>query len=663
MALRVPLMIMTLSLLAAPVASAQVTISSPTDNVEIAVQIEDGRLVYAVHFLGEPIVERGTLVLDFVGEPSFGTGLRITNTETRSVDESWQRYWGKRTEVVNQFNELTLTLQERASPKRSIDVVFRAFDDAAAFRYVLPEQWGDFELAEEHTTFTFAQAPTVWAATYGGFHASQEGAFHEKPLADLAPDSVYGLPMLTRLNDALWAAVTEADLTDWAGLWMTGTVSAEADRTLGARLAPHPDQPDAAVRSTAPRTSPWRVVMLGVNAGDLFESDVIHNLNDLPEDDFSWVEPGIAAWNWWNGPYLPDADFEVGMNTATMKAFVDLAAEMGWRYVLVDEGWYGPAFAPGAVATTWEKHATSKITTATLMLDLQELIRYAGERDVRVILWLHWGHVDDQIDEAFPLYEEWGVAGVKIDFMDRDDQWMVNFYHRVARKAAEHRLIVDFHGAYKPTGVSRTYPNLVTREGVLGNEYNKWSALVTPEHTVTIPFTRGLLGEMDFTPGGFRNKTVEDFRPRNTAPLVMGTRVHELAMFVVYESALQVAADSPYSYRVSPAGIDFLKMVPTTWDDTGVLHGDPGNYITVARRSGDEWFVASMTDESARTLDIPLDFLREGEYEAEIWKDAYGASEFPDRLWKERRVISAGETIEAVMAPGGGHIIHLRPVN
>lgn len=663
MALRLLFVTFMAGLLAARSASAQEIISSPADNVEIVVQLENDRLAYSIYYLGEAVIEKGTLALDFVDQPSFGAGLGIAASKKRSVNEPWQRYWGKRTDVVNEFNELMVTLREKASPGRSIEVIFRAYDDGAAFRYVLPSEWGEFELADEEATFAFAQAPTVWAANYGGFHASQEGVFYEKPLAELAPDSVYGLPMLVRLHHSMWVAVSEANLTDWAGMWIRGAAGAEADRTLGARLAPRPDDPEVVVRSTAPRTSPWRVVMLGVDAGDLIESDIIHNLNDPPRQDFSWVEPGIASWNWWNGPYLPDANFEVGMNTATMKAFVDLAAEMGWKYVLVDEGWYGPAFAPGAVATTWAKHPNSKITTVTPKLDLQELLRYAGERDVKAVLWLHWGHVEDQMDEAFPLYEEWGIAGVKIDFMDRDDQEMVNFYHRVARSAAAHRLMVDFHGAYKPTGVSRTYPNLVTREGVLGNEYNKWSALVTPEHAVTIPFTRGLLGEMDFTPGGFRNKTLEDFYPRNTAPFVMGTRVHELAMFVVFESAFQVAADSPYSYRVSPAGSDFLKIVPTTWDDTGVLHGEPGDYITVVRRSGDEWFVASMSDQNARTLDIPLAFLEDGLYEAVVWKDAHGASEFPDRLLKERRTITADDVIRAVMAPGGGHIIHLRPAD
>lgn len=429
---------------------------------------------------------------------------------------------------------------------------------------------------------------------------------------------------------------------------------------LVTRLSPHPKEQDVIVRSQAPRSSPWRVLMLGSAAGDLAASDLVQNLNDPPAGDFSWVKPGEASWNWWNGPYAPQVDFKVGMNTATMKHFVDLAAEMGWEYVVIDEGWYGPAFAERH--PVWSKHPTSKITTVVPELDLQEVIRYARERGVKPILWLHWDHVADQMNEAFPLYEKWGVAGIKIDFMDRDDQEIVNYYHRVAELAAKHRLMVNFHGAYKPTGVSRTYPNLVTREGVLGNEYNKWSARVTPEHTVTIPFTRGLLGEMDFTPGGFRNRSVKDFRAQDIAPFVMGTRAHQLAMFIIYESALKVASDSPYNYGISPAGIDFLKLVPTTWDDTRVINGDPGDFITMARRSGDDWFIGSMSDEEARTVQIPLDFLGEGRYQAEIWADAYDAADFPDRLMKQERIVTAKDTLSAVMAPGGGYIARLTTV-
>jgi alpha-glucosidase len=348
------------------------------------------------------------------------------------------------------------------------------------------------------------------------------------------------------------------------------------------------------------------------------------------------------------------------MNTETMKYFVDFAAEMGWEYQLVDWLWYGKPFKEG---TTVGDPATD-ITKSIPGVDIPGLVRYAGERGVKILVWLDWEAAARQMDEAFPLYEKWGVAGVKIDFMQRDDQEMVNFYERACRKAAEHHLTVDFHGAYKPTGLSRTYPNCLTREGVMGNEYNKWSDRITPDHCLTIPFTRMLAGGLDFTPGGFRQKTRDAFRAAGAdapGPFVMGTRCFQLAMLVVYESALQVMADSPYSYRSSPAGLDFLKDMPATWDDTRILLGEVGDFIAVARRHGDIWFVGAMTDWQPRTLDIPLSFLGEGRFQAEIWKDADEAADFPDRLMKDQKAVTAKDRLSAAMAPGGGYLAVIRP--
>jgi alpha-glucosidase len=661
-------------MLAASSVQAQepVTLASPNGKVSITVAVKDKadpvgqRLYYAVQFDGQSVLLDSPFGLDFKGAPPFAQGLAIQEVQRRTFEETWERVYGKRKQVVNHFNEMTVTVAETGAPNRSIDLVFRAYDDGAAFRYVLPEAWGEFKLAAEHTAFRLPGNPTVWAANfidptwsgfYGAFVSPQESEFREMKMNRLDPTQIYGCPLLAQVGPELWAVFTEANLTDWAGMYFAPAAGQQS--TLYTALSPRPDEMDVVVRSTAPRASPWRAMILGKRPGDLIESDLIQNLNDPPTQDFSWIEPGKSAWDrWWSNSYAPDADFEVGMNTATMKYFVDLAAEMGWEYQLVDWEWYGPAFVEG----TWVPHPTSDITTIIPALDLPELIRYAGERGVKIILWLQWEHVNKQMDEAFPLYETWGVHGVKIDFMNRDDQEMVNFYHRTVKKAAEHHLIVDFHGAYKPTGWSRTYPNVITREGILGNEYSKWSDRITPEHTVTIPFTRGLLGEMDFTPGGFRNRTRETFKTEDPAPNVMGTRVNQLAMMVVFESALQVLCDSPYNYRSSPAGTDFLKIVPTTWDDTKVIHGHPGDFITVARRAGDDWYVGSMTDWTARTQEIPLDFLSAGQYRAEIWADAYEAADFPDRLMKQEQIVTAQDTLTARLAPGGGHVVHLSPV-
>lgn len=661
-------------LLATGAASAQdAALRSPDGTVTVTASVQetldgDGpRLHYAIRYGGRSVLLPSPFALAFKGAPPFGDGVELRDVEHRSADEMWERVWGKRSTVSNRYTEMTVTVAETAAPGRTVDLVFRAYDDGVAFRYVLPAAWGRFELTREQTALRFPGTPTVWAANfegqpwsgfYGGFVSPQESEFRRTTMVELDPSVVYGCPMLVQIGPDLWAAVTEADLTDWAGMYLQPVAGERA--ALQTALSPRRDDRDVVVRSSAPRESPWRVLMLGDEATDLIDSDLIQNLNDPAAGDFSWVRPGKSAWDrWWSNAYLPDADFEPGVNTETMKAYVDLAAEMGWEYQLVDFYWYGSPFAEGSME---DPHPTNDVTTAAPGLDIHEVIRYANERGVDILVWLHWAHARDQMERAFPLYEQWGVKGVKIDYMNRDDQEMVQLYHEIVERAAEHHLVVDFHGAYKPTGWSRTFPNVITREGVLGNEYSKWSDRITPEHTTTLPFTRGLLGEMDFTPGGFRQRTAATFETEDPAANVMGTRAHQLAMLVVYESALQVLPDSPYNYRVSPAGTDFLKVVPTTWDDTRALAGFPGDFVTVARRSGDDWYLASMTDWTPRELQIPLGFLGPGRYHAEIWADAYEAADYPDRLLKHEQIVTSADTLDARLAPGGGHVVRFQPV-
>jgi alpha-glucosidase len=402
--------------------------------------------------------------------------------------------------------------------------------------------------------------------------------------------------------------------------------------------------------------------MVGDDPGDLIESNLIGNLNDPVEyEDVDWIRPGVSAWDrWWSGDYGPDAGFELGMNTATMKYFIDLADEMDWEYMIVDWTWYGKVFLETG---NRQPDPEADITSPADGVDIEGIISYAAERDVGIILWVLSAHLDRQMDEALALYESWGAAGIKVDFMDSDDQEMVNWYHKVARKAAEHHLIIDFHGAYKPTGVSRTLPNMITREGVLGNEYTKWSDLITPRHTVVLPYTRGLLGEMDFTPGGFNHIHQENFIIVGSDapnPYVMGTRCHQLAMLVVYESAFTVICDSPFNYRDQP-GSEFLKLVPATWSETRYIDGYPGESVILARRSGDTWFVGGMTNEDPRNTEFALDFLDEGDWVATLWKDAPDSDDHPAHIEKTTFQIHSGDPISVRMGKGGGFVMMLDP--
>jgi alpha-glucosidase len=442
----------------------------------------------------------------------------------------------------------------------------------------------------------------------------------------------------------------EADLTDYSGMYVGGVAGVE--NALLSKLSPTRDRMDQVVTGSTPKSTPWRVLLINSRPGALIESNYI--ILDLSAPcalrDTSWIQPGKAAWDWWSGSFAKNVDFKPGMNTPTMKHYIDFAAEHHLEYMLVDAGWY-----PADDYT----HALD-ILHHVPEVDIPDIIAYGKQKGVKVLLWLYWSALDKQMDEAMALYEKWGAAGIKVDFMDHDDQEMVNFYERCVRKAAEHHLVVDLHGAYKPTGLRRTYPNLLTREGVMGMEYNKWSDRVTPEHDVTIPFTRMLAGPMDFTPGAFNNAARGHFVARNLEPMSQGTRAHQLAMYVVYESPLVMLCDYPEAYDHNP-DMEFLDKVPTVWEDTKVLNGEPAEYVTIARQHGDTWYLGSMTNWEARDLELPLNFLGKSEYEAQIFSDGPDADTIGTSLSINTRRVKAGDKLNVHLAPGGGVAVIFTP--
>jgi alpha-glucosidase len=391
------------------------------------------------------------------------------------------------------------------------------------------------------------------------------------------------------------------------------------------------------------------VLLIGREPGRLIESDLVLNLSTPCQiADTSWIKPGMMAWDsWWSGVGKKD--------TATMKQFIQFAGEMGWPYQLVDGGWY--------VGThTGAPRPDADITKPAPDVDMNELLRFAGENKVRLWVWLYWTDAaqNDAYKQAFALYEKWGLAGVKIDFMDRDDQEMVNWYETITRAAAEHHLMVNFHGAYKPTGMIRTWPNQITREGILGNEYNKWSRRVTAEHRVTLPFTRFLAGPGDFTLGGFLNRPPAQFQKSVTPTQVQSTRAGQLALFVCYDSPIMCVSDHPDNLRGQP-GLDFLKLVPTVWDETRVLSGAVGEHLVMARRSGSNWFLGALNNDYTRVCSTKLDFLGEGKWKMRWWHDARDSSENAAHIEIEERTVTAGETLNLRLSPGGGAVIQFVP--
>lgn len=628
------------------VANAQYSVRSPHSLAEAKVDVGN-QISYSVYFRDKPVVTNSGIRFEFQQAPPLGGEMTVLKTSTREINETWIPVLKRKSSILNNCVELAVQMQEKKFPHRLINLVFRAFDDGVAFRteFIGPDNKHSDVLTEELTTFNFTADHDCWATNDGSFRSSQENEFFKRKLSELTDQMVIGLPMTVKVAEDCYAAITEAEITDYAGMYLKPGHS-KTGFSVQSKLSPLPKESENGpkVKFTFPHKTPWRVIMLGDSPGKLLESEIIMNLNEpCAIADPSWIKPGMCAWDhWWSG--------EVKMDNETNKKYIDLASEMGWPYQLIDWQWYGKFNSPDA-----------DITKVAPQLDMPGILAYAKSKNVKCWIWLYSSDVTrSDWDKACATYESWGIAGVKIDFMDSDDQDMVNWYARIVKTAAAHHLMVDFHGAYKPDGFRRTWPNLVTREGVLGNEYNKWSLRITPEHLTTLPFTRMLAGPMDFTPGGFLNRTPEKFQ-NGTPAQVQGTRALQLAEFVVFDSPFMVACDAPENYK-DQIGEEFLKKVKTMWDETKILNGQIGEFITSARRSGSEWFIGSMTNSQSRTLEIKLDFLAEGKYKLVAFEDAPEAAIDAEKAIRSTRTVTKADVIKMRMAPGGGYAAWLEPV-
>jgi alpha-glucosidase len=612
-----------------------------------------GQLVYTVSFQGKLLVEPSALRLDLQGQtPLLGENVRLVHTAASKTDETYRLIAGKTSSVRNHHNALRIDLGETASPSRKLVMEARAYDDAVAFRYLVPEQAPirEFRLAKETTEFRIAKDPFIYALFLPNYRSMYESEFIKLSASSLsnqggvASMQLVGLPLTMEVPGVAWMAIDEADLRGTAGLYLVNPSGGWTSHKFEARLAPHIDDPEVAVAGKLPYQSAWRVLMVGVEPGRLIESNVLTSLNpETTIQDKSWIRPGKASWDWWSGSLGPDG--KSAYTTDNMKYYIDFAAQSGFEYMLVDAGW----------------SARGDITKMNGRVDIPEVVRYASTKNVKVWIWLSYTDTSRQMQDAFPIYEKWGVAGLKIDFIERDDQEGIDWYYRVAELAAKHHLMLDFHGSTKPTGMQRSWPNVLGYEGVLGMEQSKAGSRDNPDHHVMLPFTRVLGGLMDYTPGGFDNVTKAGFEARSLTPMVMGTRAHQLAMYAIYEAPIQMVSDHPKAYTDQPA-FEFIRKVPASWDETKVLNGLPGEYITIARRHGDEWFLGSMTNWVPRELELPLDFLGAGRYRAEVYADAEDSDRLPKNVSIVKQTVDRSARLKARLASGGGYAVRLVPI-
>jgi len=621
-------------------------VSSPDKRIKVSVTTGD-RIFYSVEAESGKILSPSAVSMTVDGGRVLGLNPEVKGKSERSVDEKIiPPVKEKRAVIPDRFNEMSLRFSG------GYGLIFRVYDDAVAYRFFI-ETEGRIQVDAEEATFFFAGDPKGWIPFVRSMHTSFESNYSYLALKDVGSARFSYAPVLVDLPGGLKAAVTEADLDDYPGMFLTGIDEGLA--VLRGKFAPYPleeklraksDRALQVVRAAdyialtrGPRSFPWRVIMIARNDGELIANDVVYRLGPpLQMKDTAWIRPGKVAWDWWNAWNIYGVDFRAGINTETYKYYIDFAARHGIEYVILDEGWSDPA----------------DLFKINPEIDMEELAAYAAEKKVGLIMWCVWVTFDRQMEAALDRFEKWGVKGVKIDFMDRDDQKVVEFYRRAAAATAGRRMIVDFHGAFKPDGLRRAFPNILSREGVLGLEGSKWSFQITPDHDLMLPFTRMLAGPMDYTPGAMINAQERQFRAVYDRPMSQGTRAHQLAMYVVYESPLQMLCDSPSNYEREPDSMAFLSPVPTVWDETVVLGAVVGDYVVLARRKEDTWYAAAMTDWSSRKLEVDLGFLGGGTWEAEIFADGPNAERYAGDLKRTARRVTSGEKLEIELAPGGG---------
>lgn len=632
---------------------------SPDKKILFEFEIRNGRPGYLIFYQGRKLIDFSTFSLIFKSD-SLDQRVRLVKSLRLDSVERYSLMTGRSSSVNDPYHQLTLFLKEKNLPGQELVIEVRAFDDGLAFRYLFPQSMGDsLFLTREQSGFQINGNPLVHALVLPDYYTSHEGNYLHRAYRDLPYDSLMDMPILFSFPDSIYLAITEAALLDYAGMYLIKTKSG-----LISNLSPLPSRPVYSVVAILPHTSPWRVILISRRPGRFLETNLLTDLAPPNQIiDLDWLKPGKTTFPWWNGNITADTLNAPGNNFVTQQYYIDFCARSGIEYHSVVEyglhQWYqddGINFMPGP---------NSNVLKPVPGLNMKEVCDYAHSKGVGVRVWVHWRALYPKLDSAFTLFQQWGLSGLMVDYMDRDDQDMVNIQTEILRKAAVHHLHIQFHGAYKPTGLSRTFPNEFTREGALNYEHDKWNPNgVTPDHDLDIAFIRLIAGSTDYHLGGFRAAEPNKFRAQYTRPLVLGTRSHMLAMYVVLENANAMVCDYPEAYENQP-GFDFIRKVPTVWDETKVLKAKPGQYLIIARKKNKSWWIGGITGNTSVTLQVPLDFLEEGNWKADIYQDDLQLPFDPNGVLIKSKQIDITDLkinrpgIDIPLASGGGFAIRL----
>ncbi len=575
----------------------------------------------------------------------FGKNAIIKKAAASSVNQIINTPIYKKDKVQDNYNQLTITF------KGDYGLIFRAYNDGVAYRWFTRKK-GEITIVNEEANFNFKDDDKAFLPFVNGFrnkdkfNTSFEAHYNNVNISAVKKDTLAFLPVLVDVGSPKKAAILEADLQDYPGMYLTPGEG----NNLHAVFAKYPTEEflqrinyvvksraNYIAKTTGTRNFPWRVVVISTEDRQLADNDMMQRLAEPSRvADLSWIKPGKVAWDWWNDWNVSHVDFKAGLNVPTYKYYIDFAAVNKLEYIIIDEGWSDDGDLNKS------------------KLDVQQIVDYGKQKNVGVILWSTWYAITRDADALFAKFAGMGVKGFKIDFIDRDDQKMVSSLYSLARIAANYHMLIDYHGMYKPSGMQRTYPNVINCEGVEGMEYMKWGNDNQPDFDVSIPFIRMIAGPMDYTPGAMRNAAKDAFRPVNSNPMSQGTRCHQLAMYAIFEAPLQMLCDNPTAYMREQESTDFIAAIPTTFDQTVALDGKVGDFVSIARRKGTTWYAGAMTNWTPREITIDLSFLGDGSYKATIFEDGINAGKDATDYTRKVITVTAKDKLTIKMAPGGG---------
>lgn len=618
-------------------------LTSPDQTIVLRLVVKDS-VSYSIDLDNKSLINKSNV--SFSTDNIKNSSWRVAKVSRYSKDDILVPVVFQKTDTIrDHFNALQIGFTN------GLTLEWRAYDNGVAWQWAVKKA-GNYKVTDEQAGFNFPEGSRTLYPEEDGFYSHNERKYRNYSL-DSINQKLASLPALFDINGPK-VLINEAGLFNYAGMWLRGNAIGGVNAVFphypkekmvsGDRDEKVISREDYIAKRTGQGSFPWRILMIARKDQDLLTNQLVYQLAKPSVGDYSWVRPGKVQWDWWHYNNIYGVNFKAGINNDTYKYYIDFASTNGIQYVLLDEGWCD----------------TKDLMAQSPGIDVEALSAYAKSKNVGLILWTSWLVLDRQLDTALDLFSKWGIKGIKVDFMQRDDQQMMEYYEKVAKAASRSKLLVDFHGACKPTGFLRTYPNVLTSEGVLGNEMSKFTNLVDPDHTLTIPFIRMAAGPMDFTPGGMYNVQKDEFAAVPSEPMTLGTRCNQMAMYIVYESPLQMLCDIPTHYYKEQECMEFLKAVPVEWRSTIPLEAKIGDYVAIAReaKNGD-WYLGAMADWSGHNTTVSLNFLPEGHWKMQVWKDGPNAERNAKDYAMEVMNVTKNSTIPVNMSKGGGFVARL----